>query len=146
MQNQTLSADQEKLKSIAVSIYHAWEKALANKDIEGLLKLYAQDAIVESPLIPHLLGAFPGICVGQVELRRFIEQIIQRQPSIRRFYMQNLFTDGKTLIFEYPRQSPEGEQMDFMEVVEIKDGLIQHHKVYWGWRGFKVMQDNLHWC
>jgi hypothetical protein len=29
-----------------------------------------------------------------------------------------------------------GEQMDLVEVMELNDeGLIQHHKVYWGWFG-----------
>ena len=59
-----------------------------------------------------------------------------------KYFKQNFFTDGKTLIFEYPRQTPEGEQMDFVEVMEIKDGLIQYHRVYWGWRGFKVIQED----
>lgn len=46
-------------------------------------------------------------------------------------------------MFEYPRLSPEGEQMDFVEVMELNDdGLIQYHKVYWGWRGFAVLEKN----
>ena len=33
-----------------------------------------------------------------------------------------------------------GEPMDFFEVIELNDeGLIQYHKVYWGWRGFAVL-------
>jgi hypothetical protein len=46
------------------------------------------------------------------------------------------------MIFEYPRVTPDGEQMDFVEVMEIGDGLIQRHCVYWGWRGVKVIQDD----
>jgi len=31
--------------------------------------------------------------------------------------------------------------MDFVEVIELNDdGLIQFHKVYWGWRGFAVLE------
>jgi hypothetical protein len=30
--------------------------------------------------------------------------------------------------------------MDFVESMELNDqGLIQHHAVYWGWRGVNVM-------
>jgi len=30
--------------------------------------------------------------------------------------------------------------MDFVEVIELNDdGLIQYHKVYWGWRGVAVL-------
>jgi hypothetical protein len=73
-----------------------------------------------------------------------IEKVAERKPFIRKHFKQNFFTDGKTLIFEYPRQTPDGEQMDFMEVMEIKEGLIQYHRVYWGWRGFQVIQENLY--
>ena len=136
--------DKEKLKSAATDIYHAWDKALANNDVEGLLSLYAPDAIVESPLIPYLLKIDNGICSGREELRLLIEEVAQRKPLIRKYFKKNFFTDGNTLIFEYPRQTPDGEQMDFVEVMEIKNGLIQYHRVYWGWRGFKVIQEDLY--
>jgi hypothetical protein len=29
--------------------------------------------------------------------------------------------------------------MDFVEVMEIEDGLIHAHRVYWGWRGVDVL-------
>lgn len=50
------------------------------------------------------------------------------------------------MIFEYPRAAPRGEQMDFVESMELNDdGLIQYHKVYWGWRGFAVLlKDEYH--
>lgn len=37
------------------------------------------------------------------------------------------------MTWEYPRETPDGEQMDIVEVMEIRDGLIAHHRVYWGW-------------
>jgi hypothetical protein len=43
-------------------------------------------------------------------------------------------------MWEYPRATPQGEQMDFVEVMEIENGLIQKHRVYWGWYGFNVMK------
>lgn len=142
--NKESSNEQEKLKSTAEHIYHAWDEALANNDVEGLLDLYALDAIIESPLIPHLLEIDKGVLKGRKELRLLIEKVAERKPFIRKYFKQNFFTDGKTLVFEYPRQTPDGEQMDFVEVMEIKDGLIQYHRVYWGWRGFKVIQENFY--
>jgi hypothetical protein len=45
------------------------------------------------------------------------------------------------LIWEYPRDAGKGEQMDFVEVMDLnEDGLIQRHCVYWGWFGFRVLQ------
>jgi hypothetical protein len=59
---------------------------------------------------------------------------------MRKFHRTGYFTDGEKLIWEYPRESPEGEQMDFVEVMELKDGLIHRHRVYWGWYGVGVMR------
>ncbi|MGQ3890272.1 nuclear transport factor 2 family protein [Legionella sp. CNM-1927-20] len=138
---------QKRLKSHthAKQICDAWDKALANNDIEGLLSLYTSDAILESPVIPYLLKSDTGILRGISELRTLFEKIVERKPSIRKHYKQNFFTDGETLIFEYPRQTPQGEQMDFVEIMKLSDGLIQYHKVYWGWRGVKVLKENLYY-
>ncbi len=136
--------NQEALKQQAENIYAAWDKALANNDVDSLLNLYADDAVIESPLIPHILETDTGILRGKNELRSLIEKVAERKPFIRKHFKQNFFTDGKTLIFEYPRQTPDGEQMDFMEVMEIENGLIQCHRVYWGWRGFQIIKENLY--
>lgn len=121
-------------------IFRDWDEALANKDIEAALALYAPDATLESPLVPHLLGSDEGVRRGQNELRQFIEIVFQRTPSSRKHFRSNYFTDGSKLMWEYPRATPEGEQMDFVEVMEIEDGHIQHHRVYWGWFGVRTLQ------
>ena len=49
-------------------------------------------------------------------------------------------TDGeRLLVWEYPRQAPDGDQVDLVEVMEIADGLIQYHRVYWGWFGTALL-------
>jgi hypothetical protein len=51
--------------------------------------------------------------------------------------------DQISLICEYPRDAGKGEQMDFVEAMELDDaGLIQRHCVCWGWFGFRVLQCN----
>lgn len=137
--------DQESLKFAAEKIYHLWENGLENNDVESLLSLYTVDATIESPFIHYLLKTSSGICQGREDLRLFFERAIQCKSSIRRYYRKHFFTDGKIVLFEYPRETPKGEQMDFSEVMEIQNGLIQYHKVYWGWRGFKVIKDDLYW-
>jgi hypothetical protein len=125
-------------------IYHDWDKALSENDATALLSLYSTDATIESPLIPHLLGKEEGICRGHEEMRPLFQTLATRKPSIRQYYRTGYLSDGKKkMMFEYPRAAPKGEQMDFVEVVELNDdGLIQYHKVYWGWRGFAVLQRN----
>jgi hypothetical protein len=39
-----------------------------------------------------------------------------------------------------PKGGADREQMDFVEVMEIEDRLIQHHRVYWGWFGHHILE------
>jgi hypothetical protein len=121
-------------------IFHAWDDALGAKDLAASLALYQPDATLESPLVCHLLGTERGIVRGHAELRPFIEQVFAHQPPQRRRFRTGYFTDGTRLTWEYPRESPDGDQVDLVEVMEIHAGLIQHHRVYWGWYGLGLLR------
>jgi ketosteroid isomerase-like protein len=122
-------------------MYVAWDAVLSRNDATALLGLYAPDAVLESPLVPHLLGGDSGVLHGHKELKRLFDKLAERKPPIRRYYRTGYLTDGKRVVWEYPRATPNGEQMDFVEAMELKrDGLIQRHCVYWGWRGVRVLQ------
>ena len=94
------------------------------------------------PLIPYLLNCEIGICKGREALRILIQKVAERKPPLRKYYRKRFFTDGDTLMWEYPRSTPTGEQMDFVEVMELKNGLIWYHRVYWGWLGVKVIKED----
>lgn len=122
-------------------MYFAWNDALAHDDADALLSLYAEDAVLESPLVPHLLGTQSGRLQGRQELRRLFDLLAERKPPARQYYRTGYLTDGRRLIWEYPRDAGKGGQMDFAEVMELNDdGLIQRHCVYWGWFGFGVQE------
>src|SRR5918999_4725997 len=121
-------------------IYREWDERLAQNDPEGLVALYAADATFESPLVPHLMDIERGILRGHGELRPFFEKLAQRKPEVRRRYRAGYLTDGRVLMWEYPREAPAGEQMDFVEVMEIAGGLIKRQRVYWGWFGVRILQ------
>jgi len=123
-------------------IYHEWDEALSKNDMTALLKLYAEDAELESPLVPHLMGGENGILRGQAELRKFFDILATRKPQKRRFHREGYFTDGHKIMWEYPEQTPDGQQMDFVEVMEIENGRIRKHRVYWGWVGFNVLKND----
>jgi ketosteroid isomerase-like protein len=127
-------------KSDIDRIYNGWDEALSKNNVEALLDLYAPDAVLESPLVSHLLGREQGVCRGRDQLRQLFEILATRKPEVRKFYRSRYFTDGKILMWEYPHETPSGEQMDFVEVMEIENGLIQKHRVYWGWFGFNVLK------
>lgn len=46
------------------------------------------------------------------------------------------------MIWEYPHDTSNGEQMDFVEAIEIENGLIQKHRAYWRWFGFNVIKND----
>jgi predicted SnoaL-like aldol condensation-catalyzing enzyme len=122
-------------------IYHAWDEALGKRDLEASLALYADDASIESPLVQHLLGMRDGIVQGKDALRKFIARVFETNPPQRKRFKQGFFTDGRVLTWEYPRATPEGEQMDLVEVMEIENGLIHRHRVYWGWYALNVLRE-----
>jgi ketosteroid isomerase-like protein len=119
-----------------------WEWALSHRDLDALVACYAPDAILESPLVAHILGARTGVVHGHAELRPFLEKVLSRTPPLRHYHREGFMTDGRRAMWEYPRAAPDGEQMDFVEVMEIDDGLIRMHHVYWGWRGVRVILDD----
>jgi hypothetical protein len=61
-----------------------------------------------------------------------------RRPNelVRWYRTDTWLTDGKRpLMWEYPRQAPDGDQVELVEVMEIEHRLVQHHRIYWGWFG-----------
>ncbi|WP_194470870.1 nuclear transport factor 2 family protein [Bradyrhizobium sp. CCBAU 51753] len=126
----------------AERIYRLWDEALGNKDLEAALALYAPDASIESPLVQHLMQTNEGIVRGTEALRAFITRVFQTNPPERRRFKQGFFSDGRILTWEYPRQAPDGDQMDLVEVMEIADGLIQRHRVYWGWYALNILRQS----
>ncbi len=66
-------------------VTHAWERALASRDVDALVACYAPDATLESPLIPHILGT-EGVCRGHEQLRPFLEKVLQRTPVLRQYH------------------------------------------------------------
>jgi hypothetical protein len=110
-------------------IHHAWNDALAVRNVEAITALYADDATIDSPLVRYLLGSDEGICRGRASIRAFIPLVSKHQPEERRTHRNPVFTDGHAMMWEYPRETPEGDQMDFTEIMEIRDGFIWRHRV-----------------
>ena len=140
--NKALNSLVPKYSNQAVEdMYVRWDQALSSNDPEALAACYAEDAVLESPLVSHLMDREGGIVRGRAELLKFFKLVAERKPALRHYFRRGFFTDGSTLIWEYPRETPDGEQMDFVEAMTLNQrGLIQRHCVYWGWRGVNVIQ------
>lgn len=122
-------------------VFTAWDEA---KDLDAAMTLYQPDATLESPLVCHLLGTDEGMVRGRENLRQFVKKVFSHQPAKRRRFRGGFLTDGSRLTWEYPRESPDGDQMDIVEVMEIRDGLIAHHRVYWGWLSVGMLTNGHH--
>ncbi|MGD8746827.1 MAG: nuclear transport factor 2 family protein [Balneolaceae bacterium] len=118
-------------------IYDKWHKYAKGRDVPSLINLYAEDAIFESPLVPAILDQDSGILRGRSEIVRFLEEGTKRRPNdlVRWYRTGQYFINGDTLIWEYPRKTPEGDQIDILEVMQIFDHKITNHRIYWGWFG-----------
>ena len=68
---------------------------------------------------------------------RFLSEGAQRRPNelVKLYRTGEYLTDGRMLVWEYPRETPDGEQIDILELMIIEQGLIAQHRIYWGWKG-----------
>jgi hypothetical protein len=121
-------------------IFQAWDEALGARDLDAAMALYQPDATLESPLVRHLLGIEEGVIRGRENLRRFVAQVFAKEPPQRKRFRTGFLSDGSRLTWEYPREADGDEQMDIVEVMEIRDGLIGYHRVYWGWYSVKLYE------
>ncbi|MGB6747013.1 MAG: nuclear transport factor 2 family protein [Xanthobacteraceae bacterium] len=120
-------------------IHREWHERAKSRDTDGLLALYAPGATLESPLVQAIFdGCASGTLRGHDEIQPFFAEGARRRPNalVRWHRTGKWLADGeRMLVWEYPRATPDGDQVDILEVMEIADGLIQHHRIYWGWFG-----------
>lgn len=127
-------------------IHDRWHDTIVSRDLEGLMALYAEDAILETPLIlVTLTDRTRGVLQGKGEIRSFFEAGLRKLGNeLNRWHRSGLFfSNGRQLTWEYPRETPQGDQVDLVEVMDVANGLIVHHRVYWGWVGFETLLDAL---
>lgn len=124
-------------------IYEGWHAAVVARDVDALMALYADDAVLETPLIVVTLPDHgSGVLRGKAAIGAFFAAGLRNPGNkLGRWYRTGLFfSNGRQLTWEYPRATPEGDQVDLVEVMDLRDGLIAHHRVYWGWVGFLTLR------
>jgi hypothetical protein len=126
------------------TIYNLWHEYASTKNVPALIELYSSTAVFESPLVPILLNRKEGVLQGKDEIHRFLIEGTQRRPNdlVRWYRTGTYFSKGNTLIWEYPRNTPDGNQLDILELMEIENKLIVNHRIYWGWVGTQLLIKN----
>jgi steroid delta-isomerase len=120
-------------------VYEVWHEGTKAQDAPSMAALYADDAVLETAAV---LALWPnhgsGIVIGRGNIERFFAENFELNSDVfAEWYRTDVFfSDGRILIWEYPRKTPSGQQAGLVESMDINDaGLISEHRVYWGWRG-----------
>jgi steroid delta-isomerase len=126
-------------------VYEVWHEGTKARDAASMAALYAGDAVLETAAV---LALWPdhgsGVVIGRGAIERFFAENFELNSDVfAEWYRTDaFFTDGRVLIWEYPRRTPSGEQAGLVESMDINDaGLITEHRVYWGWRGVCALID-----
>ena len=123
-------------------IYDRWHETVVGRDLKGLMALYAEDAALESPLVWAVQPeAGSGTLQGKAAIGAFFETGFRTPANgLGRWYRTGtFFANGRQLTWEYPRATPEGDQIDLVEVMDLSSSLIVQHRVYWGWVGIRTL-------
>ena len=123
-------------------IYDEWNAGFNTRDLARVMALYADHAVIETPaVLANYPDAADGILRGKDKIHALFEKNLQALAStFEGLYRPVQFlSDGDYLTWEYPRQTPKGVQVDLFESMDIVDGLIVYHRVYWGWSGFQKL-------
>jgi ketosteroid isomerase-like protein len=63
-------------------IHREWHRAASMRDLPALLALYADDATLESPLVPSVLNdKSDGVLRGKAEIAHFLETALAAAAS-----------------------------------------------------------------
>ncbi len=78
-----------------------------------------------------------GILRGHAEIRALAEAVLQRVKSWGQH--EPPVVRGNTIVVEYKRVVPTGEQLDYVDVFDVEDGKIKSLRAYYGWRALATL-------
>ena len=124
-------------------VYERWHEMIVSRNLDGLMELYAEDCVLESSAVLVLEKNSTGVLKGRDRVRAhfasFFSDMMAKDDTVELYRPSTYFSDGKTLVWEYPSKSPRGDQLDVVESMDLENGRIVYHRVYWGWIGFKAL-------
>jgi ketosteroid isomerase-like protein len=88
-------------------IYEQWHETIQSRDLDGIMALYAEDAIFESPAVLAVLrDRDEGILRGKSEITRlFATNFRVLSGTFSALYRTGVFlANGELLMWEYPRK------------------------------------------
>jgi ketosteroid isomerase-like protein len=114
-----------------VTIAERWLDCFARRDLDGLLALYADDAVHTSPKIRTRHPDTGGVLRGKAAMRVWWQDSFDRLPTMR--YEPTVFTaDDRRVVMEYVRHVDGEPDLPVAEVLEVAGGRIVASRVFHG--------------
>ncbi len=108
-----------------------WLDLFNRRDLDGLLALYAENAVHFSPKLLAQRPETKGQVAGKAALRAWWQDCFDRLPSLR--YLERAITaDGERVFLEYRRECEGQAPLDVAELLRCRSGLIVESRVYHG--------------
>lgn len=111
-----------------------FHEALTTRNLDGLMSLYTEDAILESSAVLTIEGTSPGILHGKDEIRLHFEQFFRMVgkdfPEWYHFdpYFTSASEQGRDrLVCEYPSKGPAGEPSNLIDNVILQRSVLLHY-------------------
>ena len=114
-----------------IAIARQWLAYFNARDVDGLLSLYAEDAIHTSPKLRDRLPHTRGEVRGVDALRAWWTDAMERLPSLQ-YVEQHLTASSTRVVMEYRRTVDGEDDLLVAEVLEVKDGVIIASHVFHG--------------
>ena len=113
------------------AIARRWLDCFAAHDLDGLLALYAEDAIHTSPKVRVRHPETGGVLRGKLALRAWWADAFARLPDLG-YELSGLTVDRARVFMEYMRRVPGEPELPVAEVLDIEGALIVASRVYHG--------------
>jgi 8-oxo-dGTP diphosphatase len=117
------------------SVLHAlarrWLHAFNTRDLDGLLALYAEDAVHTSPKLRDRRPETNGEVRGKAALRDWWADSMTRLPGLH-YAEQTLTASGDRVFMEYLRTNPGDADLLVAESLVARDGVIVESHVFHG--------------
>ncbi len=113
------------------AVARAWLAAFNTRDLDGLLALYADDAVHTSPKLKVQKPETNGEIRGKAALRTWWRDAMDRLPGLR-YEPLHLTASGGRVFMEYERICPPDAPYTVAEVLVCEGGLIRSSHVFHG--------------
>jgi ketosteroid isomerase-like protein len=130
-------------------VYETWHRAIVGRDLDKLMAPHAREGVLDSSVVLVPEKAPSGIIRGRDRIRKHFASFFRcsaRATARTGIARNKSFWGGKSLVWEYPNKGPDGDQLDVVESMDLKDGVIVYHRMYWGRVGFKALNGPIQLC